>query len=102
MSKTSKIIRFIIAVIMALIASAALVYLVWSVVEILSGEMLAALILYLIFIYGIPFAVATIVYQIVLIVKKKVWKVDLIASIYLVAVWVSSILILLITALLAN
>ena len=102
MSKTSKIIRFIIAVIMALIASAALVYLVWSVVEILSGEMLAALILYLIFIYGIPFAVATIIYQIVLIVKKKVWKVDLIASIYLVAVWVSSILILLIAALLAN
>ncbi len=102
MSKTSKIIRFIIAAIMALIASAALVYLVWSVVEMLSGGMLAVLIPYLIFIYGIPFVVATIIYQVVLIVKKKIWKVDFITSIYLVAVWVSSILVVLIALLLEN
>ena len=95
MSKTSKIVRIIIAGLMALIATFALVVLVLSIIDILNGGMIAVLLPFVILVYGIPFALATIIYQVVLIVKKKIWKVDLITSIYLVAVWLSSLLIIL-------
>ncbi len=95
MSKTAKIIRSIVASIMILIATLALVLLITSIFD---GALAVVIWGYIMFIYGIPVAVATIIYQVILIIKKKVWKFDLFASIYLLVVWLSQIITVLVYA----
>ncbi len=91
MSNTSKIVRSIIAGLMVLLSVFGLVVLIDGVYSILFVELggLAALGLYAYFAYGIPLALATIIYQIVLIVKRKFWILDFIPSLLLIIVWAS-------------
>lgn len=95
MSKTSKIIRSIIAGIMLVMSVISLVYIITAVVGASAGGLngLALLIPIQFFIYEIPVAIAIIIYQIVLKVKKKVWKVDLITSIIFLVIWALQIIV---------
>ncbi len=95
MSKTAKIIRSIVAGIMILIATLALALLITCIFD---GALAVVIWGYFIFIHGIPVAVATIIYQVILIIKKKVWKFDLFASIYLLVVWLAQIISILVYA----
>ncbi len=91
MSKTSKIVRAIIAGIITLLCVWGIIILVDCLHSILFVENggLAAIGLVAYFIYGIPFAIATFIYQLVLIIKKKFWLVDFIPSLLLIVVWAS-------------
>ncbi len=91
MSKTSKIVRGIIAGIMVALCAYAIIMLVECIPDILAGGWggLAVIVLLYYFIFGIPIALADIIYQIVMIVKKKFWIISFITSVLLILSWLS-------------
>ncbi len=92
MSKTAKTIRTIISI---LIFAGALFLLYLDVTAIFqiignkdNGGALYVLVLVAYAIYAIPFVVAILIYQIIMIDKKKIYKLELTASIIAIVAWV--------------
>lgn len=106
MSKKSIIIRSIIAGIMVLISVISIILLVETITDILNTQLIETdnfsdglskgiaigagqFVLLFAFLCGIPFVLATLIYQLVLIIKKKFWIVDFIPSVLLILSWAS-------------
>lgn len=97
MSKTAKTVRTIISI---LIFAGALFLLYLDVTAIFqivgnkeNGGALYVLVLIAYAIYAIPFVLAILIYQIVMIAKKKIYKLELTASIIAIVAWVLMFLI---------
>ena len=95
MSKKSKIIRSIISIVILLLATFLISLLVKGICEIKYVESGGWAIIGLIafFIYAIPAILIVLIYQIVMIAKRKIFLFELIASLIFILSWVSLILI---------
>lgn len=83
----NSIVRIIITVLLALIA-AFLIYLnVSFIVDYMSGKPLAVLGSIIFFIYGIPVVAVTFIYELIVIIRKKIFLPELISAIAVIVFW---------------